>query len=108
MCYSINFNLISEKSDDGKLYLSLKKIVLISPCLRLIPNPEPLHFSTKEKGGNAPRYLNFIMNDGLSNKFILRTKMITFIRKFLDDRGIYYYIYILLYVTHCNYRICQL
>jgi len=60
----------------------------LSPCLHMLPKPK-----VGDKGGLTnqetryrQRYLDMIMNKEVPNKFVTRTKIIKFIRKYFDDR----------------------
>jgi lysyl-tRNA synthetase class 2 len=76
------------KSKKGELSLFPSVIVMLSPCLRMLP---------KNKGGNAgltsqdtryrQRYLDLICNAQTSRKvFVTRAKIINYIRRYLDAR----------------------
>lgn len=70
--------------DEGELSIFAKEIVLLTPCLHQLPG-EYYGFKDKEQRYRQ-RYLDLIVNDTTRNTFITRAKMITFIRKFFDER----------------------
>lgn len=69
---------------DGELSIFAKEVVLLAPCLHQIPS-EHYGFRDQEQR-HRQRYLDLIMNDKSRNVFTTRSKMITFIRRYLDDR----------------------
>jgi lysyl-tRNA synthetase class 2 len=99
------------KTKKGELSIVPKKIQLLSPCLHMLPH---LHFGIKDKVCidrtehflrfirkdlcNYPcnsfqetryrqRYLDLIINEKTRQKFIIRAKIISHIRGFLDSLG---------------------
>lgn len=47
-----------------------------------------LHFGLKDKETRyRQRYLDLILNDNVRNNFIVRSKVVTYVRKFLDNLG---------------------
>ncbi|XP_063800343.1 lysine--tRNA ligase [Pseudophryne corroboree] len=73
------------KTKKGELSIIPVEITLLSPCLHMLPH---LHFGLKDKETRfRQRYLDLILNDYVRQKFIVRAKMITYLRKFLDDLG---------------------
>lgn len=73
------------KTKKGELSLIPKSITLLSPCLHMLPH---LHFGLKDKETRyRQRYLDLILNDRVRNKFIVRAKIISYIRMFFDSMG---------------------
>ncbi|CAH2324033.1 lysine--tRNA ligase isoform X1 [Pelobates cultripes] len=73
------------KTKKGELSIIPTEITLLSPCLHMLPH---LHFGLKDKETRfRQRYLDLILNDYVRQKFITRAKLITYLRKFLDDLG---------------------
>ena len=76
--------IILPERDNGELCLIVHKTFLLSPCLHPIPHKDEL----KQKGKHyRQRYLDLIVNDSASKKFRTRTKIVSFIRRFLDGKG---------------------
>uniref|UniRef100_A0A6I8SWU6 Lysine--tRNA ligase n=1 Tax=Xenopus tropicalis TaxID=8364 RepID=A0A6I8SWU6_XENTR len=73
------------KTKKGELSIIPHEMILLSPCLHMLPH---LHFGLKDKETRyRQRYLDLILNDYVRQKFIVRAKLITYLRKFLDDLG---------------------
>ncbi|XP_067399519.1 lysine--tRNA ligase isoform X1 [Emydura macquarii macquarii] len=73
------------KTKKGELSIIPWEITLLSPCLHMLPH---LHFGLKDKETRfRQRYLDLILNDYVRQKFIIRAKIITYIRGFLDELG---------------------
>uniref|UniRef100_A0A0A9WHR8 Lysine--tRNA ligase n=1 Tax=Lygus hesperus TaxID=30085 RepID=A0A0A9WHR8_LYGHE len=73
------------KTKKGELSLMPKSLTLLSPCLHMLPH---LHFGLKDKETRfRQRYLDLILNDKVRQKFIIRAKVISYVRKFLDSLG---------------------
>ncbi|XP_018411391.1 PREDICTED: lysine--tRNA ligase isoform X1 [Nanorana parkeri] len=73
------------KTKKGELSIIPKEMTLLSPCLHMLPH---LHFGLKDKETRfRQRYLDLILNDYVRQKFITRSKIITYLRRFLDDLG---------------------
>lgn len=73
------------KTKKGELSVIPKKIELLSPCLHMLPH---LHFGLKDKETRfRQRYLDLIMNEKVKQKFIVRSKIIAYIRHFFDSLG---------------------
>ncbi|KAL8195170.1 UNVERIFIED_CONTAM: hypothetical protein K2H54_047432 [Gekko kuhli] len=73
------------KTKKGELSIIPSEITLLSPCLHMLPH---LHFGLKDKETRfRQRYLDLILNDFVRQKFIIRAKIITYIRNFLDELG---------------------
>ncbi|KAK7603036.1 hypothetical protein V9T40_003035 [Parthenolecanium corni] len=73
------------KTKKGELSIIPKKITLLSPCLHMLPH---LHFGIKDKETRfRQRYLDLIINEKTRQKFIIRAKIISYLRGFLDSLG---------------------
>ncbi|KAF6372049.1 hypothetical protein mRhiFer1_009786 [Rhinolophus ferrumequinum] len=73
------------KTKKGELSIVPYEITLRSPCLHMLPH---LHFGLKGKETRyRQRSLDLILNDFVRQKFIIRSKIITYIRSFLDELG---------------------
>ncbi|XP_053904589.1 lysine--tRNA ligase isoform X1 [Malaclemys terrapin pileata] len=73
------------KTKKGELSIIPWEISLLSPCLHMLPH---LHFGLKDKETRfRQRYLDLILNDYVRQKFIIRAKIITYLRRFLDELG---------------------
>ncbi|XP_034644134.1 lysine--tRNA ligase isoform X1 [Trachemys scripta elegans] len=73
------------KTKKGELSIIPCEISLLSPCLHMLPH---LHFGLKDKETRfRQRYLDLILNDYVRQKFIIRAKIITYLRSFLDELG---------------------
>lgn len=68
----------------GELSLSITKIQLLSPCLHQLPGREGL---VDQETRYRKRYLDLIMNQSTRDIFITRSRVINYIRKFLDNQG---------------------
>ncbi|WAR12304.1 SYK-like protein [Mya arenaria] len=73
------------KTKKGELSIVPKRVVLLSPCLHQLPS---LHFGVKDKETRfRQRYLDLIINEATRNKFIVRAKIINYLRRFMDQLG---------------------
>uniref|UniRef100_A0A3Q0QQV0 Lysine--tRNA ligase n=1 Tax=Amphilophus citrinellus TaxID=61819 RepID=A0A3Q0QQV0_AMPCI len=73
------------KTKKGELSIIPIEMTLLSPCLHMLPH---LHFGLKDKETRfRQRYLDLILNDYVRQKFIIRAKIITYLRSFLDQMG---------------------
>eukprot|EP00871_Galdieria_phlegrea_P002173 jgi/Galph1/2957/GphlegSOOS_G1594.1 len=72
------------KSRRGELSIFPSEMILLSPCMRMLPK-----FALKDPEVRyRQRYLDLIMNaETTRNTFINRTKIIQFVRQFLDKHG---------------------
>lgn len=62
-----------------------KDFEILAPCLRMLPRQ---HFGLKDQETRyRQRYLDLIMNPEVKDRFIIRSKVIKWIREFLDNRG---------------------
>ncbi len=75
-----------KKENDGELSIIPSKITLLTPCLHMFPS-EREGLVDQEKRYRQ-RYLDLIVNHNkIRRNFEIRTKIIKFLRKYLDDRG---------------------
>ncbi|MCJ1450028.1 lysyl-tRNA synthetase [Mycoblastus sanguinarius] len=69
---------------EGELSIFAREITLLTPCLHQIPSE---HYGFKDQEQRyRQRYLDLIMNDNSRNVFVTRSKMITYIRRFFDEK----------------------
>lgn len=74
-----------KKGGEGEISVFVARIQLLTPCLHMLPAD---HFGFKDQELRyRKRYLDLIMNKNARNRFITRSKIITHIRKFLDQRN---------------------
>lgn len=71
------------KSKTGELSVFPRDMILLSPCLHMLPKRSLKDPETRYR----QRYLDLIMNGHVRENFIMRTKIIRFVRSFLDQRG---------------------
>ncbi|CAI5758311.1 unnamed protein product [Candida verbasci] len=72
------------KGGEGELSVFSKTIQLLTPCLHMLPTE---HYGFKDQEARyRKRYLDLIMNDRSRETFKVRSSIIRYIRKFLDDR----------------------
>jgi lysyl-tRNA synthetase class 2 len=73
------------RSTKGELSVFSYSIVLLAPCLRMMPST---HFGLKNQESRyRQRYLDLILNKETRKVFMTRTRIVNFIRRFLDTRG---------------------
>ncbi|KAK3828213.1 MAG: hypothetical protein J3Q66DRAFT_322094 [Benniella sp.] len=73
-----------KKGGDGELSIFPRDVILLSPCLRMLPTT---HFGFKDQESRyRQRYLDLIMNNHVRDIFKTRAKIINYLRKFLDDQ----------------------
>ncbi|XP_046843017.1 lysine--tRNA ligase-like isoform X2 [Xenia sp. Carnegie-2017] len=73
------------KTKKGELSILPSSVTLLSPCLHMLPH---LHYGLKDKETRfRQRYLDLILNEHVRDKFIVRAKIINYVRKFLDELG---------------------
>ena len=70
--------------DEGELSLFAQEVTLLTPCLHQLPD-EYYGFKDQEQR-HRKRYLDLIMNDNTRNTFITRSKMVSYIRRYFDER----------------------
>lgn len=68
----------------GELSLQVTEVKLLSPCLHQLPGREGLvDVETRYR----KRYLDLIMNPDTRDIFITRSKVVNYVRKYLDNLG---------------------
>ncbi|CAI8505881.1 unnamed protein product [Hanseniaspora opuntiae] len=73
-----------KKGGEGEVSVFVSKIILLTPCLHMLPTD---HFGLKDQEMRyRKRYLDLIMNNKARSIFKTRSKIISYIRKFLDNR----------------------
>eukprot|EP00004_Rigifila_ramosa_P024504 TRINITY_DN7124_c0_g1_i1.p1 TRINITY_DN7124_c0_g1~~TRINITY_DN7124_c0_g1_i1.p1 ORF type:complete len:634 (-),score=155.96 TRINITY_DN7124_c0_g1_i1:38-1915(-) len=73
------------RSKTGELSLMPTSLTILTPCLRIIPS---LHFGVKDQEMRyRQRYLDLIMNQESRTPFFVRSRIINFVRQFLNERG---------------------
>jgi lysyl-tRNA synthetase class 2 len=71
------------KTQTGEISVHAKEITLLSKSL--IPLPEKFHGLTNNDLRFRQRYVDLIMNPNVKRNFVIRSKFIKFMRKYLDD-----------------------
>lgn len=73
------------RTKKNELSIRPKNIIILTPCLRQIPH---VHYGLKDKETRyRQRYLDLMMNDEVRSIFFTKTKIIKYIRNFLDQLG---------------------
>lgn len=76
---------IPGKTKLGELSVIPSQMILLSPCLHQLPSS---HYGLKDKETRfRNRYLDLLMNEDVRHRFVTRSKIINYIRSFLDDMG---------------------
>jgi len=71
------------KSKKGELSIFPTKVVLLSPCLHMLPKGGLKNQEIRYR----QRYLDLIMNDRTRQVFQIRAKVVNFVRRYLDMRS---------------------
>ncbi|KAI1101714.1 lysyl-tRNA synthetase [Jackrogersella minutella] len=74
-----------EKGEEGELSIFATEIILLSPCLHQLPD-EYYGFKDQEQRYRK-RYLDLIMNPKTAQTYRTRTRIIKYIRSYLDNAG---------------------
>ncbi|KAI1661990.1 lysyl-tRNA synthetase [Daldinia decipiens] len=74
-----------EKGEEGELSVFATEVILLSPCLHQLPD-EYYGFKDQEQRYRK-RYLDLIMNPKTAQTYRTRTKIIKYIRNYLDNAG---------------------
>lgn len=69
----------------GEVSVLVKQYTMLAKAL--LPLPEKWHGLTDIEQRFRKRYLDLIMNDAVAQRFIIRSKVISALRAFLDSRG---------------------
>ena len=72
------------KSGKGDLYVKMETVVLLTKSLR--PLPEKFHGLTDQEQRYRMRYVDLIMNQEARETFKIRSKIVAFIRGYLNDK----------------------
>jgi len=75
----------SQLNPKGELSIYASKLILLSPCLHMLPKSFQ-EFKDQETRYRQ-RYLDLIINSNTRQNFITRSKIIRYIRNFLDNLG---------------------
>jgi len=73
------------KTKTGEISVHAEEIVLLSKSLQILP--EKHHGLTETDTRYRQRYVDLIMNEDVKDTFIKRSKVISCIRRFLDEQG---------------------
>ena len=73
------------KTKTEEISVHIEKVVLLSKSLR--PLPEKFHGMTNTELKYRQRYVDLIVNDESRRSFEIRSKFISYVRRFLDNRG---------------------
>lgn len=69
----------------GELSIRPIELTILTPCLHQMPH---MHYGLKDKETRyRQRYLDLMMNDEVKKKFVIKAKIIKYLRTFLDDLG---------------------
>lgn len=72
------------KGGEGELSVFCTLVQLLTPCLHMLPSE---HFGFKEQEQRyRKRYLDLIVNDPVRLRFLVRSKIISYLRRFFDAR----------------------
>ncbi|CBZ52207.1 putative lysyl-tRNA synthetase [Neospora caninum Liverpool] len=72
------------KSKRGELSIFPREVTLLSPCLHMLPERNTLKdFEVRFRH----RYLDLIVNDETRKTFLIRSRIVNFLRHFLEARG---------------------
>ncbi len=73
------------RTEKGEISVWTEKITLLSKGLR--PLPEKFHGLKDPEIRHRQRYLDLVMNHGVKEAFIKRTKFLNYMREYLNERG---------------------
>ena len=73
------------QTQTGEVTVKAEKIVLLSKTMR--PLPEKFHGVTDQEIKYRQRYLDLITNEDSRKIFLTRSKIVSFIRRFLEENG---------------------
>ncbi|KAL7664314.1 Lysine--tRNA ligase [[Candida] zeylanoides] len=72
------------KGGEGEVSVFATEVELLTPCLHMLPTE---HYGFKDQEARyRKRYLDLIMNESTRDRFRVRSKIISYIRRFLDSR----------------------
>mmetsp|Transcript_21310 Transcript_21310/g.75821 ORF Transcript_21310/g.75821 Transcript_21310/m.75821 type:complete len:611 (-) Transcript_21310:127-1959(-) len=75
------------KSKRGELTLFAKRVILLSPCLHMLPKGQGTRVLKDEETRYRKRYLDLMVNEGGAKVFETRARIVSSVRKYLDERG---------------------
>jgi lysyl-tRNA synthetase class 2 len=75
------------KTRAGELSIFARNTLLLAPCLRMMPSIKHGHALTDKETRYRQRYLDLILRAKTREIFYTRSKIINYIRRFLDARG---------------------
>jgi len=70
------------KARKGELSIIPRAMVLLSPCLHMLPKANSL---SQQEIRYRKRYLDLMINSDVRRNFIIRAKIVNYIRRFLDN-----------------------
>ena len=73
------------KTRTEEISVHAQKVTLLSKSLR--PLPEKFHGMTNTELKYRQRYVDLIVNDDSRRNFVIRSKFVSYVRRFLDGRG---------------------
>ncbi len=73
------------KTNTGATTLNVNKFIIVSKSLKVLP--EKYHGLTDEEARAKHRYVDLIVNENSMNTFVLRSKIVSLIRKYMDSLG---------------------
>ena len=73
------------KTKTEEISVHVQSVVLLSKSLR--PLPEKFHGMTNTELKYRQRYVDLIVNDDSRRNFVIRSKFVSYVRRFLDNRG---------------------
>ena len=73
------------RTKTGEISIHAEEITLLSKSLQILP--EKYHGLTDTDMRYRQRYVDLIMNDDVKKTFVARSKIISAVRRFLDDQG---------------------
>ena len=73
------------KTKTEEISVHVQSVVLLSKSLR--PLPEKFHGMTNTELKYRQRYVDLIVNDDSRRNFVIRSKFVSYVRSFLDNRG---------------------
>ena len=78
------FRTAPKKGGEGELSVFVESVQLLTPSLHMLPTE---HYGFKDlESRYRQRYLDLIMNNSTRDRFITRSKIISYIRKYFDSR----------------------
>lgn len=75
---------LPSRTKTGELSLTINKIELLAPCLHQLPGREGI---VDQETRYRKRYLDLIVNPASREIFITRSKVVNYVRKYLDSLG---------------------